>query len=41
MMTYQIIGAAMIVSGMILLVVLVHLIEKYENKDRYELEEDK
>lgn len=40
MMTYQILGAAMIISGIILLFWLVRLIDRYENKDRYELEED-
>lgn len=40
MMTYQIIGAAMIITGTILLVIIVRLIEKYENIDRYETEED-
>lgn len=39
-MTYQILGAAMIISGIILLFWLVRLIDRYENKDRYELEED-
>jgi len=40
MMTYQILGAAMIISGIILLFWVVRLIDRYENKDRYELEED-